>query len=49
MKEFCHGDFGRTKPSLADLVMLLEESDCGKTEFLGCDILQLDVLSLTEV
>ncbi len=32
IKEFCHGDFGRTRPNLATLL------GCEK-----CDILQLDV------
>jgi len=37
VKEFCHGDFGRSTPSLTDLI----------DEFEGeCDIIQLDVMDL---
>ena len=42
VKEFVHGDFGRTSPSLADLI------EPGNFNSQKCDILQLDVLQVLE-
>ena len=44
IKEFVHGDFGRTQPSLASLLWPSneEEAECS----FECDILELDVLSV---
>jgi tRNA pseudouridine synthase 10 len=39
IKEFVHGDFGRTSPSFCDIVF---------RRFVRCDILQLDVLDVEQ-
>lgn len=39
IKEFCHGDFGRTRPSLPELIQNFDGE---------CDIIQLDVIQLIE-
>jgi tRNA pseudouridine synthase 10 len=39
IKEFIHGDFGRTNPSFSDVVFGMQ---------VKCDILQLDVLEVKQ-
>lgn len=39
VKEFVHGDFGRTKPSLADLLGV----ECGEVDILELDVEDVDM------
>ena len=53
VKEFVHGDFGRTQPSLVDVIHAAEQAGArsrGADQFVGtplqADCIQLDVVSI---